>query len=180
MHDGSDPTGVTASSDHAEVAGLELDEVHNLAGVDVQPDAVVGLDQGVGVADGAPVRGVQVGDVLGAGLDSLHAAQLVLGLLVGDPVDGESALDVVDQAEVLVGLLDLDDVHEASGELGVGAHLAVDLDQTLLQDPLDLDGGERVLQAVSQEERDRHRLTAFVGSGGGLGRVHTSQLVQHP
>ncbi len=75
------------------------------------------------------------------GLDGLHAAQLVLGVLVGDPVDGESALDVVDQVEVLVGPLDPDDVLEARGELGVGAYLAVDLDLTLLQDPLVLDGG---------------------------------------
>ncbi len=37
------------------------------------------------------------------------------------------SLDVVDKAEVLVGLLQLDDVHEAGGELGVSPDLAVDL-----------------------------------------------------
>ena len=53
VHDGTHTTGVTASSDHAKVAGLELDEVHDLAGVDVQTDGVVALYQRVGVTDGA-------------------------------------------------------------------------------------------------------------------------------
>jgi hypothetical protein len=35
---------------------------------------------------------------------------LYLGLLVADAVDGEAALDVVQQAELLVGLLDGDDI----------------------------------------------------------------------
>ncbi len=90
------------------------------------------------LGDSGSRRVVQVGDVLGTGLDGLLAAQLVLGFLVGDPLDDESALDVVDQAGALVGFLDLDDVHEVSGKLGIGAHFAVDLDQTLLQDRLDL------------------------------------------
>ena len=52
------------------------------------PDGVVDLDDGVGVADGASVRGVEVGHVLRPGLDGLHAAKLVLGLLVRDPGKG--------------------------------------------------------------------------------------------
>ena len=102
------------------------------------------LHEGVGVPDGTSVGGVEVGHVLGPGLDGLDAAQLVLGLLVGDAVGGEPALDVVDQAEVLAGLLDLDYVHEAGGEPVVGPHLAVDLDQALLQDVLHLSDGEGV------------------------------------
>ena len=117
-HDGANPAGVTPTSDHAQVAGVELDGVLDLAGGDVHLDAVVHLDDGVGVADGPPVGGVQVGDGVGAGLGLPDLAQLVLGLLGGDPVHGEPPLHVVDDAEVLSGLLDLDDIHESGGEPG--------------------------------------------------------------
>jgi hypothetical protein len=45
VHDGADATRVAASSDHAEVAGLELDVVHDLAGVDVKADRIVDLKE---------------------------------------------------------------------------------------------------------------------------------------
>ena len=115
-HDGSDPAGVTSTGDHAQVAGVELDGVLDLAGGDIHLDAVVHLDDGVGVADSPAIGGVQVGHGVGAGLDLPDLAQLVLGLLGSDPVNGEPALHVVDDAEVLAGLLDLDDIHESSGE----------------------------------------------------------------
>ena len=91
VHDDADTSGVSASGDHADVAGLELDEVHNLVGGDVNPDGVVDLDQGVGVTDGPAVVGGQHGDVVGADGDLEDAAQLVLGLLAGDPVHAEPA-----------------------------------------------------------------------------------------
>ena len=47
-----------------------------------------------------------------------HPAELVGGLGGGDPVDGEASLDVVDDPEVLAGLVDLDHVHESGGEPG--------------------------------------------------------------
>ena len=75
-------------------------------------------DDGVGVADGPAVSGVEVRDSVGSNLDLPHLAQLVLGLLGGDPVHGEPSLHVVDDAEVLSGLLDLDDIHESGGEPG--------------------------------------------------------------
>lgn len=62
----------------AERTGVELDEVCDLAGVQVDADGVVDLDEGVGVADGAGVVGHQVGDALGADDDLLHLTQLVL------------------------------------------------------------------------------------------------------
>jgi hypothetical protein len=42
-------------------------------------------------------------------------------------VAGSPALDVVDKAEVLARLFDLDDVHESGRKLGLRPHLAVDL-----------------------------------------------------
>ena len=83
-----------------------------------------------------------------AELNSLDLAQLVLGLLGGDAVDGEAALGVVDEAEVLARLLDGDDVHEAGWVGGIGADFAVDLDQALHDNRLGLARVEGVLQAV--------------------------------
>lgn len=60
------------------LTGIKLDEFGDLAGVQVDADCVVDLDQGVGVADGSGVVGHQVGDPLGADHQLLHLAQLVL------------------------------------------------------------------------------------------------------
>ena len=80
------------------------------------PPRTAHLDDGVRVSDGPAVRGVEVGHGVGADLDLPHLAELVLGLLGGDPVHGEPSLHVVDDAEVLSGLLDLDHVHETGRE----------------------------------------------------------------
>jgi len=149
-HDGSHPTGVTSSSYHAQVTGIELDGVLDLAGGDVHLDTVVHLDDGVGVADGPAVSGVEIGDGVGAGLDLPDLAELVLGLLRSDPVNSEPSLHVVDDTEVLSGLLNLDNIHEASRELRISAGLSVNLDQPLLEDGLDLLGVEGILQTVPE------------------------------
>lgn len=84
-----------------------------------------------------------------AKLNTLNLAELELSLLSLDAVDGEATLGVVDQAEVLAGLLEGDDVHETSGEGGVGADLAVNLDQTLHHDGLDLATVQGVLETIN-------------------------------
>ena len=63
-----------------------------------------------------------------------HPAELVGSLRGSDLVHGETSLDVVDDPEDISSLLDLDDIHEAGGELGVGPGLAVNLAQSLLHD----------------------------------------------
>lgn len=83
-----------------------------------------------------------------AKLNALDLAELKLSLLGLDAVDGEATLGVVDETEVLASLLEGDDVHEASGEGGVGADLAVNLDQTLHHDGLDLTTVQGVLETV--------------------------------
>lgn len=50
------------------------------------------------------------GNTLGSELDLADLQELVGGLLLGDAVDGESTLDVVEETEVLSRLLDRDDV----------------------------------------------------------------------
>lgn len=58
--------------------GIELDEVGDLAGLQVNANCVVDLDEGVGVADGAGIMRHQVGDSFGADDDLLDFAQFVL------------------------------------------------------------------------------------------------------
>ena len=59
-------------------------------------------------------------------------AELVACLLGGDAVDGESALDVIDKTESLVGLLNGDDVHETGWVGGVTSDFTVNLDEIVL------------------------------------------------
>lgn len=80
-----------------------------------------------------------------AQLHALDLAQLVFGLLGRDAVDGEAALGVVHEAEVLACLLNADDVHEARRVVYVGADLAIDLDEALHDNALDFAAIERVL-----------------------------------
>merc|ERR1712203_955554 len=150
----SHPSGVSASSHHAQVAGVEGDGVLDLTRGDVHLDRIVNLDDGVRVSDGPAVSGVEVGHSVGSNLDLPHLAQLVLRLLSGDPVHREPALHVVDDTEVFSSFLYLDDIHEPSWELWVSADLAVNLDEPLLQNGLDLLGGQSVLQTVPDEQSD--------------------------
>ena len=122
----------------------------------------------------------QVGNPALSELHALDLAQLVLGLLSLDAVDGEAALNVVDQAEVLASLLDGDDVHEAGRVGRVGADLAVNLDQTLHENGLGLAVVQRVLEAVANEDDQREGIASLVRTGRGLGGVDTGKFVEKP
>lgn len=119
-------------------------------------------------------------DCTTAKLDALDLAELVLGLLGLDTVDGETALGVVDETEVLAGLLDGDDVHEPSGVGHVGADLGVDLDEALHQDGPGLAEVERILEAVADEDDQGKTVAELVRTGRGLGSVGTGQFVKQP
>ena len=115
-----------------------------------------------------------------AELNALHLAELVLSLLSLDAVDGEAALGVVDETEVLASLLDGDDVHEAGGEGHVGADLAINLDETLHHDRLGLAVVQGVLETVAEEDNEGQAFSLLVRTGRGLGGVDTRQLVEKP
>lgn len=115
-----------------------------------------------------------------AELDTLDLAELVLGLLVLDAVDGEAALGVVDEAEVLASLLDGDDVHEAGGVGDVGADLAVNLNEALHHDGLGLAVVEGILQPVADEDDQGHAVPELVRTGRGTGGVDTREFVEQP
>lgn len=54
--DDTDTTHVATAGDHGNGAGVELDEVLNLAGGKVDLDGVVDLDEGVRVADAVKMK----------------------------------------------------------------------------------------------------------------------------
>lgn len=145
VSDHTNTTHVATTSDHDDAAGIEGDELSDLAGLEVDLDSVVDLDSGVGVTDGAGIVGDEVRNTLSTKLDAANLAKLVASLLLRNTVDGEATLGIVDETEVLAGLLDGDNVHESSGEGGVGADLAVDLDEALHDDSLGLATVEGVL-----------------------------------
>lgn len=145
-----------------------------------------------------------------AQLYSLDLAQLVLCLLFSDAVDGETALGVVDETEVLACLLDGDDIHVAGWVGRIGADLAIDLDQALHDNRLGLAAIEGVLQTIGEdmsvwmllllddlcvlagwrvleydipvanEDDQRHAVAQLVRTWRGLGRIATAELVEQP
>lgn len=145
-----------------------------------------------------------------AQLYSLDLAQLVLCLLFSDAVDGETALGVVDETEVLASLLDGDDIHVAGWVGRIGADLAIDLDQALHDNRLGLAAIEGVLQTIGEdmsvwmllllddlcvlagwrvleydipvanEDDQRHAVAQLVRTWRGLGRIATAELVEQP
>jgi len=151
VDDGTDSTQIASAGNHAQIARLELDEILNLAGHDVQLDGIVDLDQGIGVTDGATVMGGEEGDTFGSDLNTLDFAEFVLSFLSSDSVDGKSSLDIVDQTEVLTGLVDGDDIHESSRVVGIGTDFTVDFDQPLHDNFSDLRVVESILKTISQE-----------------------------
>ena len=176
-------TDVVSAGNEDGGAVVELDDAVNGVGLQVDLDGVVLLDVGVGVADGAAVVGHHVGDLVFAEDLALDAAELVLSLL-GVNADGhEAALHVVEDAEVLRGLGQRDDVHEAEGVLGVAAHLSVNkhvLGLAVAADLVALLLGERVLQALAEEDAHGDALTELVGTSGGAGGVASGELVELP
>ena len=90
----------------------------------------------------------QVWDSSSAQLNPLDLPELIFGFVTRDTVDGEATLCIIDQTEVLVGLFDGDNIHEA-GRIGrIGPHLAIDLDQPLHDNRFYLTTIESILETV--------------------------------
>jgi hypothetical protein len=99
--------------------------------------------------------GDDVRDLVLANLLLGDFAELEASLLGVDSVGLETSLDVVKDAEVLAGLLNGDDVHEAEGEPVVFSFSVVNFDiGTLVLADLDaLLAGEGVLESVLEKNR---------------------------
>ena len=166
--DDTNTASVTTTGDHAKVARVELDVLGDGTGLDVKDDGVVNLDVRGWVADGAGVVGNDEWDTLNIDIfcqkewlyllgnaDLGDLAELVACLLGGDAVNGEASLDIVDEAEGLVGLLDGDDIHESGGEGGVTSDFAVDFYQIVLI-RAKISPDRRLRTSTSLEEESSH------------------------
>ena len=145
-------------------------------------DGVVLLDLWVGVADGSAVVGHNIRNFILSKALSLDFAELEASLLGFDATWLETPLDIVEDAEVLVGLGDSDDVLEAEWEAWVSSDLVVNLDVTIFVSA-DFDSvlaGERVFKSVLEKDCQGNALTQLVGSSGWAGRVDAFQFVQTP
>ena len=109
--DRTDTAHRVTAGHQAQLTDLKLGEIDDLVGADVVLDRVVRLDQRIWIANRAAVVGDYVWNLVRTDRSSLHAAQLVGGLLGGDVVQDESTLHIVENAEVLAGALDVDDVY---------------------------------------------------------------------
>jgi len=157
-------TDVVTSGDHAKVTVVEPDEVLDLASLKVDTDAIVDTDVRVGVADGAAIVGDNERHTTSTSLLVLDTAELVLSLLSSDTVNGELALHSPQKTEVLVGLLNGDNIHEASGESGISADLAVDLDGAVHDNLDDLSLGEGIPKTVAEENDKGQAFALLVGT----------------
>lgn len=150
--------------DHGGLTGLELEDLDGLASGKINLHSVVHLGSGVRVTDGAAIVGGDGGDLLQGQLLSLDTAQLELGLLLGDAVQHKAALGIEQQTESVTSLGDLNNIAETSGEVGIGADLAVNLNVLLHADHLGLLTGQSVFKSVSKDQDQGHRLSQLVGA----------------
>ena len=125
---------IASTNNHAEVAEIEFNNVDDFASFNVDFNGVGDLDDWIRVANGAAVVCDDEWHAFGADQLVTHATQLELCFGWQDFENREAAFDVVQQAKVLVGFWNLNDVHEAARKRGVGAHFAVDFHQALHED----------------------------------------------
>mmetsp|Transcript_10658 Transcript_10658/g.17650 ORF Transcript_10658/g.17650 Transcript_10658/m.17650 type:complete len:201 (+) Transcript_10658:305-907(+) len=166
MHKLSNTTGVTTLGEHNHGTEFELVDVGHLSGSDIDLDSVVDLDIRVWVSQSASIVSDGNRNLVGRDVNLVDAAELVGGLITLDSVKDETSLGVEKKTETVSGLLELNHVHETRWEVVVGSDLSVDLDTTFHANLHALLVGEGILEAVTEDNRDREALTQLVRSSG--------------
>jgi hypothetical protein len=146
-------TNVITTGDEDLGVVLKLDNAVNSAGLQIELDGIVDLDVGVRETDGPAVVGNDVGNLVLADALLGDLAKLETSLLVIDSVGLEAALNIIEHAEVLAGLPDGYDIHEAKGVSVISSFFVVNFDVGALV-LHDLDAflvGESELKTVLQK-----------------------------
>jgi len=181
---GSDQTNssqIVSSSNHDKVSNVVFDKVEDLSGLEIDLDGIINLDKRIRVSDGSSIMEIDVGNTIVSNLGGFDLAKLVFGLLGRDLLNDKSSLNVEQKSVVSVSdLIDGNNIHESSREFGISSNLAIDFDQSLLEDGKNLSLGESESQSVSQEDDKRQTLSGLVGSSRGFGSKNSRQLVEHP
>jgi hypothetical protein len=94
----------------------------------------------------------------------------------------ESTLDIVENSEVLIGLLDGDNVHNTKWESVVSSDLSVNLNQTflILNDLSSLISGKSVLKSLLEENIERDAFSQLVWTWRWSGSVNSLKFTQVP
>jgi len=138
------------------------------------------LDKRIWVPDGTAVMSNQIGNSSWAGRNLNNTAELVFSLFRSDLVEDEATLDIVQDSEIVIGLFNGQDVHEAGRIFDVSADTAINFDETLHDDLGNFASSKGVLELIPKNKRHWKRLAQPVRTGSGTGGEHTSQFVQHP
>jgi len=178
--DGTNSTDILTADDLAHVTGIEFDPVGDLVGSEVELDGIADFAVWVWVSDGSSVVCDQEWNVVFLDEDFLDSAEFVRSFFGGDSVDDESAFGVVDQSEVLVGLLNRDDVHETGWVFHVGSYFLVDLDHSVHHDLLALVSGEGVVESISDEDGQWKALSELVWAGIWSVAENAAGFWEHP
>ena len=110
VHNDTSPAHVTSASDHDDVACVELNKVGDFCLLNVILDSVVNSDMGVGITDGSAIVGDDVGNSTVADGDATDFQELVGRFLRCDAVDGETALNIIEETEVFSRFFDRDNI----------------------------------------------------------------------
>merc|ERR1712153_81731 len=185
-----DTGGEVAALGVADIDNVESTRVLVAGGDDSNATVILNLDdimhthKRVWVADGAAIVGGHVWDALGAECQLVDTAQLegwlISKLLVVQALEHVASLDVEHHTEVLVSLVEGDNVVETTWEVRVGAHTAVNLDETEHANLLALLLGQGVLETVPEDETQRKALAELVRSGRWAWCPGAAHLVKHP
>jgi len=173
-------THVTSTRDHDDVTSVKLHEVDDFVLFQIEFDGIVHPDDGIGVADGAAIVGNNVGDAFCAESDLSDFEELIGSLLGSDTVDGEAALDIIEEAEMFARLLNRDNIHETGGVSCIRPYFSVNLDQPLIHDGGNFTTVQGIFQAVTEEDGEGKGFAKLVRSRGRAGGVGTRQFIEHP
>ena len=129
-------------------------------------DGIRDLDIGVGISDGSSVMGNDVGDLVLSELLLNNLEELEGSLLLVNLVGDESSLDVVEDSEVLVGLLNCNNIHLSKRESVVSSDLSVNLDESflILDNLSSLVSGVSVLESLLEEHIEGNALSKLMRS----------------
>jgi len=179
---GADTTNVVTTDDVDSAEVLEFNDAFDFAVFQVKFDGIVLLDVWMGEADGPAVVRDDVRDLVLAENLVLNLAEFEVCFLVINTNRLEATLQVVEHAEVLVCLHNLDNVHQAEWVLVVASNLAIHFDVVILviADLLYLLAGKSVVESLSDKDRNRDALAQLVWASVWARRATSLLLVEHP
>ena len=111
VSDNASTTHAASTGNHHKVTGIKSYKVYNPSLLKVKFDGVVNPDSWVGIPDGPAIMGYNVGNALGTQSNFTDLEEFVGSLLWGDAVDGETALDIIQKAEVFAGFFNGNSVY---------------------------------------------------------------------